>query len=217
MSSSPAQEDPRGRWSGAGDGRRYATKRWSRASHRERDPALVRALLSGQLAEDALVLDVPCGTGRLGQALAGLGHYVGADVSVEMLGEARRDAACRLLCADVERLPFADGAFDAVVCCRLLHHLREPEELARALGELVRVSSTWVAGSFWNTDSLETLRRRLPFVRGARHRVAHPPALLTSILDEVGAEVVAWKHSLRFVSQQSWFLARKRHGGGGRG
>jgi ubiquinone/menaquinone biosynthesis C-methylase UbiE len=208
-------QDPRGRWTCAGVGERYATERWSRAAHRERDPALVRALLASRLTQGARVLDVPCGTGRLQAALAELGHVTGVDVSREMLAQARTVAAGRLARADVERLPFADDAFEAVVCCRLLHHLRTRAELTRATRELVRVSSTWVAGSFWNTASLETLRRRLPFARRSRNRVAHPPALLASILAEVGAEVVAWKHSLRFVSQQSWFLARKRRGSDG--
>jgi SAM-dependent methyltransferase len=206
----PPTRDPKTAWTRAGAGRAYATRRWTRAGHRGRDPALVRALLDGRLDADARVLDVPCGAGRLHGALAGLGRYTGADVSGEMLSEARALAPGRLAAADVERLPFADAAFDAVVCCRLLHHLRTTEELRRALSELVRVSATWVAASFWNTAALETLRRRLPFARRTRHRVAHPPALFTAILDEAGADVVAWRHSLRFVSQQSWFLARKR-------
>src|SRR5436189_4290030 len=64
------------------------------------------------LAPGARVLDVGCGTGRLGAAMRGAGFtVVGVDVSAGMLSHARRRNVAAV-CASVDRLPFADSTFD---------------------------------------------------------------------------------------------------------
>jgi ubiquinone/menaquinone biosynthesis C-methylase UbiE len=64
---------------------------------------------------------------------------VGVDVTPEMLGEAQRRHAgawSGLVLADVLRLPFVAGAFDAVFAAGLISHLPDPEA---GLAELARV------------------------------------------------------------------------------
>jgi len=93
----------------------------------------------------ASVLDIPCGGGfafrglRRGQAV----HYVAADISPYMLGQARREAdrrgvqdAIEFVEADVTALQFADNSFDLCVTYNGLHCLPDPRA---ALGELTRV------------------------------------------------------------------------------
>jgi SAM-dependent methyltransferase len=93
-------------------------------------------------------LDAACGTGRHARRLAELGHAVtGVDLTPEMLARARAHtppagaagpAGAGTLTfaeADLRALPFADGAFDLVVCGLALSHL---DDLA-AVGELARV------------------------------------------------------------------------------
>ena len=201
---------PRRRWTDAGTGDWYEGDRWSHAKRRARDPALVARILDGRLSSrTARVLDAPCGTGRLHDAIAAHGTYVGLEIAAPMLETARSSGAERLARGDVERMPFRASSFEAVVCCRLLHHLRGSAELERTLAELVRVSDAWIVGSFWDSASLEALRHRVPFVRRPRHRIAHPKARIEAALRRAGATVVEWKHSLRFLSQQAWFVARK--------
>jgi SAM-dependent methyltransferase len=62
---------------------------------------------------------------------------VGIDVAPTLLARALSEVPrnVRLVAADVEALPFATGAFDAVIGNAVLHHLR----LERALPELLRV------------------------------------------------------------------------------
>ncbi len=93
----------------------------------------------------ARVLEPGCGTGAQTVLLAGnnpRAHFLSVDHSAESLERARRAVAHAGLSnvtfeqADVYRLPFPTGAFDAVFVCFLLEHLAEP---AAALAELRRM------------------------------------------------------------------------------
>jgi SAM-dependent methyltransferase len=201
------------RWQAWDAGRRYAGERWTSARKRERDPRIVAGILEELLPAGAraLILDAPCGAGRLEPVIARRGRWIGLDVSLPMLREARR-AGPRdgpVLRGDVERLPFRDGAFEAVVCCRLLHHLDE-RALASTVRELVRVSRSLVVASFWDAATLPEWRRRA--FAGARpaRRIARPRAEILRAFAGAGAEVVRWRHSMRFLSRQVFAAARKR-------
>jgi ubiquinone/menaquinone biosynthesis C-methylase UbiE len=101
---------------------------------------LVDVLVSEGDLRGRRVLDVGCGTGRLGVALAERGAKVwGVDPSEEMLAQARLAAGKKvgLKRGSAEALPFKDAWFDRVVL-RLVVHLLDRQ---RALPELERVLS----------------------------------------------------------------------------
>jgi demethylmenaquinone methyltransferase / 2-methoxy-6-polyprenyl-1,4-benzoquinol methylase len=84
------------------------------------------------------ILDLGCGTGRLGELLAS-GHPVtGVDVSSGMLSKARRRAAGRLslVQGSAFRLPFREGSFGGAVSAFVLRNL---DDLTTAFAELARV------------------------------------------------------------------------------
>jgi 2-polyprenyl-6-hydroxyphenyl methylase/3-demethylubiquinone-9 3-methyltransferase len=100
-----------------------------------------------------LVLDAGCGGGLVARELAGAGaEVVGVDRSLGSLGVARRAVgrggpgkpegvprsigSFRPAQGRLERLPFAGGAFDAVVAADVLEHL---PDLPAAVAELARV------------------------------------------------------------------------------
>jgi SAM-dependent methyltransferase len=206
-------EPVRNRWQGPGAGARYAAARWASTRRAERDPRLVAALLARHLppGDEHRLLDAPCGTGRLQATLARHGRYVGVDVAPAMLAEARRAHPERVwLRGDVTRLPFPDGTFDLVLCCRLLHHFSERSELERVLAELVRVSRGLVIASFWDKGSLPSWRRAILPARRPARRHARSRGEIAALLAQAGAEVLGWKHSLRFVSRQAFVVARRR-------
>ena len=222
-----AAPDTTVRWGSGEAAERYVGSRWRSARARGRDVRLVRSLLArletatGGERDTEQVLDVPSGTGRLRALLSGLGlRYVAVDASLAMLsrdapalGLARGgEETARALQASVHELPFRDGSFEVVVCCRLLHHLERERDLAGAVRELVRVSRRAVIASFWDAASLHAWRRRRG-LRGHRPhdtRVAIAKQRLVETFREAGAEVTAFRHSFRFVSQQTFLLARKR-------
>lgn len=90
------------------------------------------------------ILDVGCGNGRYLRLLEKQADpgalVVGCDFSAGMLRRARlrlRSPRTQLLTADLNRLPFANASFDAVVCGWVLEHLRDP---LVGLSELARVT-----------------------------------------------------------------------------
>jgi len=105
--------------------------------------SIVMALESIEPAARTL-LDLPCGTGRFTPALAAREFdVVGADISHEMMREARRAArAARrvrgFVQADAERLPLRDGSVDCVVSIRFMFHVDPPTRVA-ILREMGRV------------------------------------------------------------------------------
>jgi len=109
------------------------------------------------------VLDYGCGTGILTTQLAGLfTHVVGADISEEMLGIGRNEAArldnISFLTIDGYSLPQHDGYFDAVVARESLCHVAD-EDLAALVEEIARVLKP--GGAFyWLEQSAESKRWR---------------------------------------------------------
>ncbi|MFB7378944.1 class I SAM-dependent methyltransferase [Kitasatospora purpeofusca] len=92
------------------------------------------------------VLDCSCGIGTQAIGLASAGHrVVGSDLSPAAAARAAAEAAAgggRLptLAADMRRLPFADGAFDVIVCAdNSLPHLLSGEDVGAALLGMGRV------------------------------------------------------------------------------
>ncbi len=88
-----------------------------------------------------LVLDVGCGTGRLGAAIAAEGYDVlGADLSPEMLRKARERGLAGAYAALTTSLPFADDSFDLALTVATLHHLETPDRVAATVKEMGRVA-----------------------------------------------------------------------------
>ena len=93
------------------------------------------ALLSGKR-----ILDCGCGVGLLARSLAADGAIVtGIDPSETVIETARSnvpDATFQV--ASAERLPFADGSFDAAIFMNALHHV-PVQEMPGALAQTRRV------------------------------------------------------------------------------
>lgn len=104
---------------------------WYAVLHR-----LVLKELRALVPAGAQVLDAGCGTGGM---LARLGRWraFGVDVSSAAIAHCQRRGLPRVTPADVNRLPFQDATFDAVLSLDVLYHQQVQE--GHALAEMGRV------------------------------------------------------------------------------
>lgn len=99
----------------------------------------VLRVMSGELREDALILDAGVGTGRFACPLQARGyHVVGIDIADRMIDKARQKRTEDILKANACFMPFRDKSFDTTVSVHVLHLVAE---WRRALREIVRVTN----------------------------------------------------------------------------
>ena len=145
-----------------------------------------------QLSPGERVLDLAAGTATSSAALARTGaDVVACDFSLGMLHAAKPHEGVALVAGDALRLPFADGAFDAVT---ISFGLRNTADLDLALRELLRVTRpggrlvvcefshpTWAP---FRTVYVEYLMRLLPNVARA---VSSDPAAYVYLAESIRA------------------------------
>jgi demethylmenaquinone methyltransferase/2-methoxy-6-polyprenyl-1,4-benzoquinol methylase len=102
-----------------------------------------RAMSRLPLSDLTTVLDVACGTGAMGAALRRHAPSVqlsGIDANTAMLARNRRRAVgyTELVEGTVERLPFPDATFDAVMIGFAFHDFAVPDQACRELHRVLR-------------------------------------------------------------------------------
>jgi ubiquinone/menaquinone biosynthesis C-methylase UbiE len=138
--------------------------------------------IAGVRSGDA-VLDVACGTGIVARTAADIvgsdGRVVGVDLNEAMLTVAARvRPGIEWRQGDVAQLPFADGAFDAVLCQMALMFF---PDRARAVGEMTRVTKPDGTVAVCVPASLDAQPAYGPFVAmAARHAGPEAVSLLST-------------------------------------
>lgn len=104
--------------------------------------------LAGRLGETASILDAGCGTGGLIRRLAPRHpgwRWTGLDVSPLACGFARTrvPAGVAMVEGTVERMPFADASFDALVSADVLYHVDDDVTALREFRRVLRPGG-WV-------------------------------------------------------------------------
>lgn len=97
------------------------------ATQRIRDGVLHAA----RIPADALVLDAGSGNGWLGRSVP-QARVVSVDLGLRNLQRIRdTDPTARVVCADLTRLPFRDGAFARIVASEVIEHVPDPSAVVR--------------------------------------------------------------------------------------
>jgi SAM-dependent methyltransferase len=115
-------------------------ERYVRWMDRQRGSHTERALVELDLHDSDVVLDVGCGTGVDLANLAGRTRVaVGLDLSVTMANAARSRAPdAFVIGADAQRIPVADGVFDACSARAVLIHTPRPDEVVREMARVLK-------------------------------------------------------------------------------
>jgi len=123
------------------------------------------------------LLEIGCSSGYLTHHFLGrVESMVGLDINPAALASARgRHPHLRAVCSDVERLPFADGSFDAVVMLEVIEHTRSDTAAVAEIRRVLRVGGTLIlstphAGIFAFLDPYNlrrALQQRFPRAYGA--------------------------------------------------
>lgn len=149
---------------------------WDRLRSLHVDEREVERVLGRLLPETGIrdLLDVGTGTGRMLELFSPrIGHGQGVDLSPDMLAVARANlersgvANCDVRQADMYRLPFPAGSFDAVTIHQVLHFVDHPGPVIAEASRILRPGGCLLVVDFAPHD-LENLRtdhahRRLGF------------------------------------------------------
>jgi demethylmenaquinone methyltransferase/2-methoxy-6-polyprenyl-1,4-benzoquinol methylase len=127
-----------------------------------------RRFMVARIPPGSRVLDVATGTGLVARELERRGcDVVGLDQSREMLRSA--GGSLRRLQAQAERLPFPDGAFDAVTFTYLMRYVDDPTATMAELARVIRPGGTMASLEFfvpanplWRTGWLVYTRGVMP-------------------------------------------------------
>lgn len=129
-----------------------------------------------------LVLDVGCGTGQLGAAIAAEGYAVfGVDLSASMVARARQRGLAGTYAGVTTALPFAEETFDLALTVATLHHLETPERVAVTVNEMGRVVKRGGYVVLWDHNPANPywpiLMKRVPQDSGDERLVPLPELL----------------------------------------
>ncbi len=151
---------------------RFATS-FSATRHQEQ-PGVRR--LTQRILKSRSVLDIGCGNGTFGRALSKKGfsgHYVGVDMSQNLLGQAKEmtgkpplgDFQFQLVNLSERgwHRQIQHGPFDWITCFAVLHHLPGAEFRQRAVNAFSKLISqgSYIAVSVWQWQNSPRLRKRV--------------------------------------------------------
>jgi SAM-dependent methyltransferase len=131
------------------DEKRFAIRRVAFSDYVEGPTAEEVAIEVIRRVAPGRVLEVGCGLGVFADRMRReLGAEVTAvDLSPRMV-ELTRQRGVTALVADVQNLPFEDGAFDCVVANWVIHHLPDPDVGLTELSRVLRPGGCLVAATF---------------------------------------------------------------------
>jgi ubiquinone/menaquinone biosynthesis C-methylase UbiE len=193
---------------------------WMRFAMWRETRAVRAALQACGLGKGARILDLPCGTGLLGELLARERcNVVGADISLDMIRLALphygRGEWAGFVNADIVALPFATDSFDCAIVIGLFHRL--PADIrAGALASLKRVCRGPLIVSF----SLDSPVRRLKLfvLRLVRPRFSSAPSPAPLAILERELANAGWRIARRWavapiLSSESVFVLHPAESG----
>ncbi len=177
-----------------------------------RETAIIGSLLREVDMAQSVVLDVPCGTGKLGGVLGEFPvKIIAADVSLAMMALARdqyrSSQVVEFLKCDARHLSLASKSLDVIVCLRLFQRLPSDTRCA-ILDEFCRVGRRHLVISYSYQSVVHRVRRaaRKIFVREIGSFTHVGIGQIRTELETAGLTIRKVKRVLRGLSSEVIFL-----------
>lgn len=162
------------------------------------------------------IVDVPCGTGRLAEALLAHGYSVhGIDISAEMLLVASQrlhayGSRFTSEVADVKRLPAEVPMYDGALCARVLMHFPLDQQIGFLTG-VAQLSRSVVVINHSLDSGYHRLRRRLKRLAGHQASALHPinNRDIRVLLKNAGLREVKRRRLFPIISEAIYIIAEK--------
>jgi SAM-dependent methyltransferase len=173
----------------------------------EKDVAALMAR-AGSLTPSSRVLEIGVGTGRIALPLAPhVRAYYGIDLAIPMMDRLRakqKGEPITLVQGDVTRLPFASGAFDAVIAVHVFHLIPGWREALREVARVLRPAAPLIHG--WNARQISNALQDIWAAETAEVREtkgAISPQERETVLVENGWRAVAPIQTYEFATLRS--------------
>ena len=113
------------------------------------------------LSKDAKILEVGCNRGIQMQMLKKMGYsdLTGIEINENAIALAREDKNLCIMESSAFDIPFKDDFFDLVFTSGVLIHIA-PENLEKAIREIIRVSKRYIFGVEYYSDHCEEIEYR---------------------------------------------------------
>ena len=154
------------------EGSDYQTRFWKKGGRDYEDRCEAIALKRLLPKQGKLLLELGAGAGRNTQRYSGFEHVILLDYSrtqlkqaQELLGDSSRYT---YVAADIYRLPFVDGLFDAATMIRVLHHMADAPAALRQVRNVLQPGGNFIL-EFANKRNIKSI------VRYALHRQTWNP------------------------------------------
>ena len=155
----------------------------------------------GGLSPGSVVLDIPCGTGRIDNWLLNASlRVIAADISNgDAGGRTIKGSAYAFVAGVPGHLPFRSRSVDGVLCIRFLH-LLDQQARRRCLNEVARVMRQWVVVEYRIERPVKAAKRAI--IRWLTGRTGRTKMMVSGIADELSKCGLLADHYY-FVSR--WF------------
>jgi len=128
---------------------------------------LLRKILQDIKGPHLRALDIPCGYGRFSRLLHERGFsIINSDLSFHMVNRVKEksnfsDGFLGVVADAKKGLPFRPNTFELLLSMRFFHHVHKKKDREYILREFFRVSSAGVILSYYRTNFIHLLQRKL--------------------------------------------------------
>ena len=176
---------------------------------------VVKKFLNLITNKDMKILDIPCGTGKLGHALSSFSiTIVAGDISKSMLSLAKNEYKqdkVDFKIIDAVDIPYDDDYFDIIVCLRLFQRIPSETRL-KILSEFQRTSTKNLIISYSYTSSWQQMGTMVKnfFIKRSELLFTENLKVIERELNQFGFKVREKKTVLSFLSSEIIILAENK-------